>query len=142
MKLLKEHKDLINKLDEEEFLYFISDLKEALFLEVQSVGDMMYYFSDSYPVDFKEVNFNDIEDVYLDECAYRLEIIKRFEESKDVDAFEKNIEYIQSSFFQYFYMENEEIDKEQKRNLDEVFNLNLTKDIIVYNNTQKRYKDI
>ena len=142
MKLLKEHKDLINKLDEEEFLYFISDLKEALFLEVQSVGDMMYYFSDSNPVDFKEVNFDDIEDVYLDECAYRLEIIKRFEESKDVDAFEKNIEYIKSSFFQYFYMENEEIDKEQKRNLDEVFNLNLTKDIIVYNNTQKRYKDI
>lgn len=142
MKLLKEHKDLINKLDEEEFLYFISDLKEALFLEVQEAEDMIYYFSDSYPVDFKEVNFNDIEDVYLDECAYRLEIIKRFEESKDVDAFEKNIEYIQSSFFQYFYMENEEIDKEQKRNLDEVFNLNLTKDIIVYNNTQKRYKDI
>lgn len=142
MKLLKEHKDLINKLDEEEFLYFIEDLKEALFLEVQESRDMIYYFSDSNPVDFKEIYFDDIEDVYLDECAFRLEIIQRFRDTKDVEAFEKNIEYIKSSFFQYFYMGDEEIDKNQKRNLDEVFNLNLTKDIIVYNNTQKRYKDI
>lgn len=143
MVLLKEHIEEIEKLNEKDFNIFLEDLRNALFLEVTEAQDLLYYMEGYDFADGEELDEDEMYEIYDNQVSERVQKIREFGITKDINYLKKVMRGIKSSYFFFPTLEkNDYRYDEQLELLNSTFSLDLTKDIVVYNNTGKRYSDL
>jgi len=140
MKLLKEHKEKISKLNNQEFKTFLEEFEKALILEPQTKDDFFSYYEDANGNLYDLNNTEEAYDAFEDELSLREIIMYNFSQTRDIEKLCDDIDYIKSSHYLYKDFEDGEIGaSEFSKKFEEDFSMDLVKDIICFNSEGIRY---